>query len=540
MGGRAESFLAPTAWSSRGAAAAAAAAWLVLEELGQEWVPVESSWRLNERHYGALISLNREKMTLNHGEEQVTLWRRSYNVTPPPIEESHPYFCDIYNDQWYKDKTILKHLEDISDEDIINITLPTGVLILLELDENLRAVGPHQFLGDQEAIQAAIKKVDDQGKAVFLNCNLWILELPHFSMALGPTFWRAGSPAPPTSEDCVVREILQDAAIRLIPAPGGNEASISTALGRRRTVREMLQREMAREFLAESMSTYVMMVFGLGSVAHMVLGEQKFGSYLGVNLGFGFGVTMGVHVAGGISGAHMNAAVTFATCAIGRMPWKKFPIYVLGQFLGSFSAAATIYLLFHSAIDRYAGGDLLVTGPRSTAGIFATYLPEHMTLWLGFVDEVFVTGILQLCLLAITDKKNSPALPGTEALEIGILICVIGVSLGMNSGYAINPSRDLPPRFFTFIAGWGNQVFRAGNNWWWVPVVAPILGAYLGGIVYLGLIHASIPQDPQRLENSTTGSRKIAESPKVPLTTVSSTPISSQPAPPLSSSAEHF
>lgn len=74
--------------------------------------------------------------------------------------------------------------------------------------------------------------------------------------------------------------------------------------------------------------------------------------------------------------------------------------------------------------------------------------------------QVFVTGMLQLCLFAITDKRNNPALPGTQAVVIGILIVVIGVSLGMNTGYAINPSRDLPPRFFTFIAGWGTEVFR--------------------------------------------------------------------------------
>lgn len=74
--------------------------------------------------------------------------------------------------------------------------------------------------------------------------------------------------------------------------------------------------------------------------------------------------------------------------------------------------------------------------------------------------QVFVTGMLQLCLLAITDKHNNPALPGTQAVVIGVLVVVIGVSLGMNTGYAINPSRDLPPRFFTFIAGWGTEVFR--------------------------------------------------------------------------------
>lgn len=76
-------------------------AWLVLEAMGLEWVPIVKSWRLNERHYGALIGLNRAEMALNHGEEQVKLWRRSYDVTPPPINESHPYFAEIYNDRRY-------------------------------------------------------------------------------------------------------------------------------------------------------------------------------------------------------------------------------------------------------------------------------------------------------------------------------------------------------------------------------------------------------------------------------------------------------
>ncbi|XP_012511689.1 PREDICTED: aquaporin-7 [Propithecus coquereli] len=227
-----------------------------------------------------------------------------------------------------------------------------------------------------------------------------------------------------------------------------------------------LRTQLVREFLAEFMSTYVMMVFGLGSVAHMVLGDKKLGSYLGVNLGFGFGVTMGVYVAGDISGAHMNAAVTFTSCALGRMSWKKFPVYVVGQFLGSFMAAATIYSLFYPAIIRFSGGELTVIGPTATAGIFATYLPDYMTLWRGFLDEVLVTGMLQLCLLAITDKKN-PEFQGTQPLVIGVLVVIIGVSLGMNSGYAINPSRDLPPRFFTYLAGWGKQVFR----WHYLPAL---------------------------------------------------------------------
>ncbi|XP_037653456.1 aquaporin-7 isoform X2 [Choloepus didactylus] len=267
-------------------------------------------------------------------------------------------------------------------------------------------------------------------------------------------------------------------------------------------IHAVLMRELVRVFLAEFVSTFVMMVFGLGSVAHMVLGGNKFGSYLGVNLGFGFGVTMGVHVAGGVSGAHMNAAVTFTNCVLGRMSWRKFPVYVLGQFLGSFLAAATTYCMFYESLMHFSGGELTVTGPTATAGIFATYLPKHLSLWQGFFDEAVLTGLLQMCLFAITDKQNNPPPEGAQALVIGVLVTVIGVSLGMNTGYAINPSRDLPPRFFTFLAGWGQQVFSAGDSWWWVPVVAPFLGAFFGGALYLLLIGFNIPRELDSLEGS--------------------------------------
>ncbi|XP_023688511.1 bisphosphoglycerate mutase-like isoform X2 [Paramormyrops kingsleyae] len=188
-------------------------AWLVTQAMGDEWVPVLKSWRLNERHYGALIGLNRAELALNHGEEEVRLWRRSYDITPPPITESHPFFFDIYNDRRYltcdvpleelprseslkqvldrllpywnnvivpeikKDRTVLisahgnscrallKHIEGISDDDIVGVTLPTGIPILLELDSDLQPVKPHELLGNQVQIQNAIRKVEDQGKA---------------------------------------------------------------------------------------------------------------------------------------------------------------------------------------------------------------------------------------------------------------------------------------------------------------------------------------------------------------------------------------
>ncbi|XP_072460214.1 aquaporin-7-like [Notamacropus eugenii] len=231
-------------------------------------------------------------------------------------------------------------------------------------------------------------------------------------------------------------------------------------------MQEVFQGDMMREFLAEFMSTYVMMVFGLGSVAQKVLGGDDYGTYLTINLGFGFGVAMGIHVAGGISGAHMNSAITFVSCVLGQKPWAKFPVYIGGQCFGSFLASVTIYGLYYEALLRYTDGNLTVTGPQATAGIFATYPAPHMTIWSGFIDEIYLTGLLQLCLLVISDKKNCPALQGTHALVSGILVITIGLSLGMNTGYAINPSRDLPPRIFTSIAGWGEEVFTAGDYWW--------------------------------------------------------------------------
>uniref|UniRef100_A0A8D0H4F3 Uncharacterized protein n=1 Tax=Sphenodon punctatus TaxID=8508 RepID=A0A8D0H4F3_SPHPU len=150
------------------------------------------------------------------------------------------------------------------------------------------------------------------------------------------------------------------------------------------------------------------------------------------------------------AGAHMNAAISFISCVLGRLPWKKLPAYIAGQFLGSFLAAATVY----------TAGNLTVSGPTGTAGIFATYPAPYMSLLGGFINELICTAMLVLCVLAIYDKNNNAALEGTQALLTGLLVVVLGMTMGMNTGYAINPSRDLPPRLFTAIAGWGLEVFR--------------------------------------------------------------------------------
>ncbi|XP_069482965.1 aquaporin-7-like isoform X1 [Ambystoma mexicanum] len=253
----------------------------------------------------------------------------------------------------------------------------------------------------------------------------------------------------------------------------------------------------AREAAAELLSTFVMMTFGLGSVAQVVLGRKEYGQNLSINLSFGFGVTMGIHVAGGVSGAHMNTSVSLTNCILGNLPWRKLPLYALAQCLGSFLAAVVVYCLYHEALLDYCGGNLTVTGPCATAGIFATYPAPYLSIGGGFVDQVIGTAALLLCILAINDKRNSPALNGTQGLLVGILVALIGMSMGMNSGYAINPARDLPPRIFTAMAGWGLEVFWAGNNWWWVPVVAPFVGSVIGAFIYKLLIELHHPPEPE-------------------------------------------
>ncbi|NXD83372.1 AQP7 protein, partial [Halcyon senegalensis] len=225
-------------------------------------------------------------------------------------------------------------------------------------------------------------------------------------------------------------------------------------------------------------------VFGLSSVAQVVLGGGRFGQYISINLGFGIGVTLGIHAAGGISGAHLNAAITLTHCLLGNLPWKKLPAYLAGQFLGSFMAAATVFSLYYDALCDYTKGNFTVTGPTATASIFSTYPAPHVSVLGGFFTEFMATMMLLLGILVIHDEKNNGALKGTQALLTGILVLGIGMGMGLNTGYAINPSRDLPPRIFTAIAGWGMDVFTAGHHWWWIPLIAPVLGSLAGALVH--------------------------------------------------------
>uniref|UniRef100_A0A3Q3VW74 Aquaporin-3 n=1 Tax=Mola mola TaxID=94237 RepID=A0A3Q3VW74_MOLML len=238
-----------------------------------------------------------------------------------------------------------------------------------------------------------------------------------------------------------------------------------------------------RQALAECLGTLILVMFGCGAVAQLVLSGGSHGMFLTVNFAFGFAATLGILVCGQVSGGHLNPAVTFALCLLGRERWKKFPVYFLFQTIGAFFGAAIIFGMYYDALWDFPRA-FNITGKDSTAGIFATYPGKHLTIVNGFFDQIIGTAALIVCILAIVDPYNNPIPQGLEAFTVGFVVLVIGLSMGFNSGYAVNPARDLGPRIFTAIAGWGSDVFTARQGWFLVPIFAPFLGTIIGVMIY--------------------------------------------------------
>ncbi|KAM9385682.1 aquaporin-10b [Pholidichthys leucotaenia] len=269
-----------------------------------------------------------------------------------------------------------------------------------------------------------------------------------------------------------------------------------------------IRSQLVRECMAECLGVYVLILFGCGSVAQVTTSEEKKGQYLSINLGFALGVIFGIYVSRGVSGAHLNPAVSLSLCVLGRHPWLKLPFYIFFQVLGAFLAAATVGLQYYDAIQAYSGGALTVTGPTATAGIFSTYPADYLSVWGGVVDQVIGTAALLLCVLSLGDHRNTSIPDYLRPIVVGAAVLVIGISMGSNSGYAINPARDIGPRLFTYIGGWGPDVFKAGRSWWWVPIVAPCVGALLGTLIYELMVEV---HHPPLEPDSHTSSQKVNE-----------------------------
>jgi glycerol uptake facilitator protein len=256
------------------------------------------------------------------------------------------------------------------------------------------------------------------------------------------------------------------------------------------------------EHLSEFLGTFVLIFLGDGVVAMAVAALNQSGrgpaiflasgDWLIIVFGWFFAVMFGVYVAGGISGAHINPAVTVSFALRRGFPWAKVPGYVAAQMLGAFVAAALVYAVYKGAIDSYERAKDITRGdPDSvvTYSIFATFPAPYLHSWFGpFLDQVVGTAFLVGLIFAVVDELNQPPRANLAPLIVGLIVGAIGISIGANAGYAINPARDFGPRIFAWIAGYGDVAMPGDygnvNTYFWIPIVGPLVGGAIGAYIY--------------------------------------------------------
>lgn len=197
------------------------------------------------------------------------------------------------------------------------------------------------------------------------------------------------------------------------------------------------------------------------------------------------GVMLAVYVSG-ISGAHLNPAVTLANCVYRKFPWRKFPVYFLAQLFGAMVGSVIVYGNYKSAIDAYEGGSNIRTVPgysqNATAGIFCTYPAVFMTRTGQFFSEFIASSLLMFLIFAVKDDANLGAGHLTP-LALFFIIFGIGACFGWETGYAINLARDFGPRLISYMLGYGHNVWAAGNYYFWVSFSLPTTAVHLDFIL---------------------------------------------------------
>ncbi|MFD4759706.1 aquaporin family protein [Streptomyces sp. NBC_00846] len=254
------------------------------------------------------------------------------------------------------------------------------------------------------------------------------------------------------------------------------------------------------ELSAEFLGTMILILFGCGVVAQVVAGGALteppggLGNHDSIAWAWGLGVTLGIYVAGRLSGAHLNPAVTLSLAAFKDFPWKKVAPYTVAQFAGAFIGALLVRWNYTEALAKVDPGHTI-----KTQFVFSTLpangnpaLPVHE--WGALRDQVIGTAILVLLIFAVTDLLNTPPDANLGPFIVGLIIVAIGMAFGTNAGYAINPARDLGPRLASFLTGYGGAWRdQYGNLYFWVPIVGPLVGGPVGAFLYQALIGRFLP-----------------------------------------------
>jgi glycerol uptake facilitator protein len=265
------------------------------------------------------------------------------------------------------------------------------------------------------------------------------------------------------------------------------------------------------ELLSEFFGTFVLIAFGDGVVAMAVAALpgsgrtagpttifNAAGDWLLITWGWAMAVAFAVWVAGGVSGAHINPAVTLAFAVRRKFAWAKVLPYMAAQVTGAFVGAALVFLVYFNAIDAF---NIANHSPRSggnalaTYSIFATFPASYFHGGYAgpLIDQIVGTAFLLIFVVALIDLRNTAVGSNLAPLAIGLAVAAIGMSYGANAGYAINPARDFGPRLFAFFAGWGkvalpgtynNGTGFAFSDYFWIPIVGPLIGGVIGVILY--------------------------------------------------------
>ncbi|HEY1822034.1 MAG TPA: MIP/aquaporin family protein [Trebonia sp.] len=265
------------------------------------------------------------------------------------------------------------------------------------------------------------------------------------------------------------------------------------------------------ELLSEFFGTFVLIAFGDGVVAVAVAGLPgsgraatpttiflAAGDWLLITWGWAMAVAFGIWVAGGVSGAHINPAVTLAFAVRRRFAWAKVLPYWGAQVFGAFVGAALVWLVYVNAINQFnfaahtpkSGGQAL-----ATYSIFATFPAGYFHGGYAgpLIDQVVGTAFLLIFVVALIDLRNTAVGSNLAPLAIGLAVAAIGMSYGPNAGYAINPARDFGPRLLAYFGGWGKVALPGtyhallGPNftgYFWIPIVGPLIGAVIGIVLY--------------------------------------------------------
>ncbi len=257
----------------------------------------------------------------------------------------------------------------------------------------------------------------------------------------------------------------------------------------------MKRSQLLGECSGEFFGTMLLILFGCGVVAQVVTGgfpttTGATGDYNSIAWGWGLGVAMAAYVAGRLSGAHLNPAVTVALAAFKGFPVGKIVPYVAAQMGGAFVGALLVRFTYSDAINRVDPSHT-----KATQGIFSTSPDIGVSLTTAFFDQVIGTAILVAVIFALTSAVNNPPMANTGPLMVGLLVVAIGLGWGANAGYAINPARDFAPRLASWITGYQDAWFSANGSqlYFWVPIVAPLVGGLIGGALFVFGIERFLP-----------------------------------------------